>query len=402
MNASNTHHLAAEAEANLGVTAPKGFRVASTTAGIKPSGKSDLVLLVNDGPQATAAAVFTRNKVFAAPVAVTREHVANGQLRAVVVNAGNANACTGRQGIADAQRSAAFVGNQIECDAADVAVCSTGVIGEYLPVEKLEAGIESIVDDLAATDAASLAAAEAIMTTDVVPKRVHVQRDGWSIGGMGKGAGMMAPSLATMLVFLTTDAEVSAETAKQALVGGCEPTFNRLDIDGSTSTNDTVIVMGSGASGVSPSPEEFADAVREACDQLAAAMQADAEGVTKRVSITVSGAASDAEALEAARVIGRDNLVKTAMFGSDPNWGRVLAAVGMAPVQMAADNLSVTFNGHTVCAESAATADSREVDLSGPEIAVEVNLATGGSGEATVRTTDLSHAYVEINSAYTT
>lgn len=382
----------------VGVTAPQGFSAAATKAGIKPSGKTDLAVVVNDGPDSAAAAVFTRNKVFAAPVKVSRAAVAAGQLRAVVFNSGNANACTGEQGLQDAQTMQRLTAEGIGAEPAQVAVCSTGIIGDQLPMQKVAGGIADVVQRLGdhGADAAS-----AIMTTDTIAKEVLVKGGGWTLGGMGKGAGMMAPSLATMLVCLTTDAKVDSNALQTALERATTTTFDTLDIDGSTSTNDTVIAMASGASGVSPEQEELDAAVREACAELAAMMQSDAEGVTKRVSITVQGAADDAQALTAARTIGRDNLVKTAMFGSDPNWGRVLAAVGMADAEMDAENISVTFNGQTVCERSTGAPGAREVDLSGADINVVVDLGTGGSGRATVRTTDLSHAYVEINSAYT-
>ena len=287
--------------------------------------------------------------------------------------------------------------NGVGTEPSRVAVCSTGIIGDVLPMDKVEGGIAAVVKQLGDNGGD---AATAIMTTDTVAKEVVVKGDGWTLGGMGKGAGMMAPSLATMLVCLTTDAKVEAQALQTALERATATTFNTLDIDGSTSTNDTVIAMASGASGVAPDQDELDAAVYEACAQLAAMMQSDAEGVTKRVSITVEGAADDEQALHAARTIGRDSLVKTAMFGSDPNWGRVLAAVGMADAEMDADTISVTFNGHTVCEYSGAVPGARDVDLSGSDIAVVVDLGTGGEGRATVRTTDLSHAYVEINSAY--
>lgn len=382
----------------IGVTAPQGFSAAATKAGIKPSGKTDLAVVVNDGPDSAAAAVFTRNKVFAAPVKVSRAAVAAGQLRAVVFNSGNANACTGEQGLQDAQTMQRLTAEGIGAEPAQVAVCSTGIIGDQLPMQKVAGGIADVVQRLGdhGADAAS-----AIMTTDTIAKEVLVKGGGWTLGGMGKGAGMMAPSLATMLVCLTTDAKVDSNALQTALERAATTTFDTLDIDGSTSTNDTVIVMASGASGVAPTQDELDSAMHEACAQLSALMQSDAEGVTKRVSITVQGAADDAQALTAARTIGRDNLVKTAMFGSDPNWGRVLAAVGMADAEMDAENISVTFNGQTVCERSTGAPGAREVDLSGADINVVVDLGTGGSGRATVRTTDLSHAYVEINSAYT-
>lgn len=381
-----------------GVTAPKGFVAAATRAGIKPSGNPDLAVVVNEGPDFTAAGVFTRNKVFAAPVKVSREAVAGGQLQAVVFNSGNANACTGEQGLDDARAMQRLTAHGVGAEASRVAVCSTGIIGDVLPMDKVEGGIAAVVTQLGDNGGD---AATAIMTTDTVAKEVVVKGDRWTLGGMAKGAGMMAPSLATMLVCLTTDAKVAPDALQAALGRGCAATFDTLDIDGSTSTNDTVIAMASGASGVTPTQQELDAAVLEACAQLAAKMQSDAEGVTKRVTITVTGAADDAQALHAARTIGRDNLVKTAMFGSDPNWGRVLAAVGMAEAEMDAENISVMFNGQTVCEHSAGAPGAREVDLSSADIAVVVDLGTGGEGRATVRTTDLSHAYVEINSAYT-
>ena len=381
-----------------GVTAPEGFVAAAACAGIKPSGNPDLAVVVNEGPDFTAAGVFTRNKVCAAPVKVSREAVAGGQLQAVVLNSGNANACTGQQGLNDARTMQRLTAHGVGTEPSLVAVCSTGIIGDVLPMDKVEGGIAAVVKQLGDNGGD---AATAIMTTDTVAKEVVVKGDGWTLGGMGKGAGMMAPSLATMLVCLTTDAKVAPDALQAALERGCAATFDTLDIDGSTSTNDTVIAMASGASGVTPTQQELDAAVLEACAQLAAKMQSDAEGVTKRVTITVTGAADDAQALHAARTIGRDNLVKTAMFGSDPNWGRVLAAVGMAETEMDAENISVAFNGQTVCEHSTGTPGAREVDLSGADIAVVVDLGTGGEGRATVRTTDLSHAYVEINSAYT-
>lgn len=383
----------------IGVTAPQGFSAAATKAGIKPSGKTDLAVVVNDGPDSAAAAVFTRNKVFAAPVKVSRAAVAAGQLRAVVFNSGNANACTGEQGLQDAQTMQRLTAEGIGAEPAQVAVCSTGIIGDQLPMQKVAGGIADVVQRLGdhGADAAS-----AIMTTDTIAKEVLVKGGGWTLGGMGKGAGMMAPSLATMLVCLTTDAKVDSNALQTALERATTTTtFDTLDIDGSTSTNDTVIAMASGASGVSPEQEELDAAVREACAELAAMMQSDAEGVTKRVTITVEGAVDNVQALNAARTIGRDNLVKTAMFGSDPNWGRVLAAVGMADAEMDAEDISVTFNGQTVCEHSTGAPGAREVDLSGADIDVVVDLGSGGAGRAMVRTTDLSHSYVEINSAYT-
>ncbi|KQB83927.1 bifunctional glutamate N-acetyltransferase/amino-acid acetyltransferase ArgJ [Corynebacterium oculi] len=383
----------------MSITAPRGFQAAATTAGIKPSGTPDMALVVNAGRQRSAAAVFTRNKICAAPVVLSRKAVADGHLDAVVYNAGNANACTGKQGYLDAQEIQRAVARELDTEAQAVACCSTGLIGEPLPMPLLRAGVRGLVDKLGPHGSA---AAEAIMTTDTVPKETLVTGAGFTLGGMGKGVGMMAPSLATMLVCLTTDAQATPQALDAALRRATERTFDVLDIDGSTSTNDTVILMASGESGVQPAQEELDAVVLRACDDLAKAMQADAEGVTKRVSITVQGAANREQALLAARTVGRDNLVKCAMFGSDPNWGRVLAAVGMAPVEMNPENIAVSFNDHVVCAESTVVPGAREVDLSGTDIAVNIDLGTGKTGAATVYTTDLSHAYVEINSAYTT
>ncbi|MCT1415154.1 bifunctional glutamate N-acetyltransferase/amino-acid acetyltransferase ArgJ [Corynebacterium sanguinis] len=386
-----------------GITTPRGFRATATTAGIKASGKPDMALVINEGPEFGAAAVFTRNRVVASPVKVSREAVADGMLKAVVLNSGNANACNGPQGDRDAREEAELVGRALGIDAADVAVCSTGLIGDLLPMDKIRAGIEQLA---AHAETGGLdggpAAAEAIMTTDTVSKQAVAERDGWSVGAMGKGVGMMAPSLATMLVCVTTDASASSQALADSLKKASKVTFDTLDIDGSTSTNDTVIVLASGASGITPSQEELDAAVLEVCESIAAQMQADAEGVTKRVTITVEGTTSDDQALNAARTLGRDNLFKCAMFGSDPNWGRVLAAVGMAEADMDPERISVYFNSQAVCVDSTGAQGAREVDLSGPDVDVRVDLGTGGPGTATVRTTDLSHAYVEINSAYST
>lgn len=385
----------------LGVTAAAGFRAAATTAGIKPSGKPDMALVLNDGPEFTAAAVFTRNRVVASPVKLTRENN-NGTFHAVILNAGNANACNGEQGDRDAVSTVTAVADRLGIDASEVAVCSTGLIGDTLPMDKVLAGVDTLTgqigDDDATTPEAGTAAAEAIMTTDLVNKQAVYRGDGWSLGGMAKGVGMMAPSLATMLVVLTTDAHV--EDPAPALKASSEVTFDCIDIDGSTSTNDTVILMANGASGITPTDGELRAAVQSVCLDLAKQLQGDAEGVTKRVAITVTGATDDSEAKAAARVLGRDNLFKCAMFGSDPNWGRTLAAVGMAPVDMEADRISVSFNGHPVCVNATGAPGARDVDLSGEDIDVLVDLGTGGHGTATVWTTDLSHDYVHINSAY--
>ena len=382
------------------ITAPAGFLAGATKAGIKPSGKPDMALVVNQGPNFDAAAVFTRNRVVAAPVKLSREAVADGTLQAVIYNSGNANACNGEQGDKDAAAMVAAVSEHTGIPVANVAACSTGLIGEPLPMEQALAGIGVVAGNLGADKDHGQAAAEAIMTTDTVIKEAVVESDGWSIGAMGKGVGMMAPSLATMLVCVTTDAVASPQALHSALQAASDQTFNTLDVDGSTSTNDTVIILSSGASGVEPSQEELDAAVLAVCSDIADQLQADAEGVTKRVKITVEGTSTNEQALNAARTLGRDNLFKCAMFGSDPNWGRVLAAVGVADADMDPENISVFFNDQPVCVKSTGAPGARDVDLSGADIDVRVDLGTGGSGTAFVRTTDLSHDYVEINSAY--
>lgn len=377
-----------------------GFVAAAVTAGIKPSGKPDMALVVNTGPEFVAAGVFTRNRVVASPVKLTRKAVADGRLAAVVYNSGNANACNGAQGDADAAAVVQRVADAIGCEAADVAACSTGLIGEQLPLDLMLNAVDPLVAGLG--DHAD-AAAKAIMTTDTVPKTTLVTHaGGWSLAGMGKGVGMMAPSLATMLVCLTTDASITPEMADAALRQATAVTFDRLDIDGSTSTNDTVLLLASGASGITPTQQELDEVVREACEDLARQMQADAEGVTKRVAVTVTGTTTDDMALNAARTIARDNLFQCAMFGSDPNWGRTLAAVGMADADMDPEKISVYFNNQAVCIDSCGTPGARDVDLTGVDIDVVVDLGTGGPGQATIRTTDLSLGYVEFNSAYST
>lgn len=388
-----------------GVTAPGGFRAAGIAAGIKASGNPDLALVFNEGPDYAAAGVFTSNQVKAAPVLWSRQVLKAGRLRAVILNSGGANACTGPGGFQDTHATAEAVAAALsqwgtETGAAEVAVCSTGLIGDRLPMDKVLAGVTDVVQAMAGGLVGGDEAARAIMTTDTVPKQVaaHHKND-WTVGGMAKGAGMLAPSLATMLVVLTTDAKVDAQALDTALRRATAVTFDRLDIDGSCSTNDTVLLLSSGASEITPSQDDLDAAVLAVCDDLCAQLQADAEGVTKRVSITVSGAGSDADALTAARIVARDSLVKTALFGSDPNWGRVLAAIGMVPFTIDPDRVTVSFNGFPVFQDGLPMPGAREVDLSGAAINVTVELHLG-TGQATVRTTDLSHAYVEENSAY--
>ncbi|OBF44782.1 bifunctional ornithine acetyltransferase/N-acetylglutamate synthase [Mycobacterium sp. 852002-50816_SCH5313054-b] len=397
------------AEARLlreqGVTAPAGFRAAGIAAGIKASGRPDLALVFNEGPDYAAAGVITRNKVKAAPVLWTQQVLTTGQLRAVILNSGGANACTGPGGFQDAHATAEAVAAALsdwgtETGAIEVAVCSTGLIGDRLPMDKVLAGVREIVREMAGGLSGGDEAAQAIMTTDTVPKQVALHHaNNWTLGGMAKGAGMIAPSLATMLCVLTTDAAVEPPALDQALRNATARSFDRLDIDGCCSTNDTVLLLASGASEITPSQADLDKAVLRVCDDLCAQLQADAEGVTKRVTVTVTGSATEDDALTAARTIARDSLVKTAVFGSDPNWGRVLAAVGMAPVTLDPDRIRVSFNGSAVCIDGVGAPGARQVDLSGADIDITVDLRVGDAS-ATVRTTDLSHGYVEENSAY--
>ncbi|EID08974.1 bifunctional glutamate N-acetyltransferase/amino-acid acetyltransferase ArgJ [Mycolicibacterium phlei] len=388
-----------------GVTAPEGFRATGIAAGIKASGALDLALVFNEGPDYAAAGVFTRNQVKAAPVLWSQQVLKTGRLRAVILNSGGANACTGPEGFQDTHATAEAVAAALSdwgtgTGAIEVAVCSTGLIGDRLPMDKVLAGVTEIVHEMAGGLTGGDEAARAIMTTDTVPKQVALHHENkWTIGAMAKGAGMMAPSLATMLCVLTTDAAVDAATLDRALRYATSRTFDRLDIDGSCSTNDTVLLLASGASEITPTQEELNEALLRVCDDLCAQLQADAEGVTKRITITVAGAPSEDDALTAARVIARDSLVKTALFGSDPNWGRVLAAVGMVPFPIEHERISVSFNGSPVCINGAGAPGARDVDLSGADIEVRVDLGLGEAA-ASIRTTDLSHAYVEENSAY--
>jgi glutamate N-acetyltransferase / amino-acid N-acetyltransferase len=392
-----------------GVTAPEGFRATGIAAGIKASGALDLALVFNEGPDYAAAAVFTRNQVRAAPVLWTQQVLTTGRLRAVILNSGGANACTGPGGFHDTHATAEAVAAALsdwgtETGAIEVAVCSTGLIGDRLPMDRLLAGVAEVVHEMAGGLTGGEEAARAIMTTDTVPKQVALHHtpdsgENWTVGGMAKGAGMLAPSLATMLTVITTDAVADSAALDQALRKATALTFDRLDVDGSCSTNDTVLLLASGASEITPNQSELDDAVLRVCDDLCAQLQSDAEGVTKRIVVTVTGAASEDDALTAARVVARDSLVKTALFGSDANWGRVLAAVGMAQVTLDAERISVSFNGSPVCVDGTGTPGARDVDLSGADIDVTIDLGVG-SERASIRTTDLSHGYVEENSAY--
>ncbi|MGY1821912.1 bifunctional glutamate N-acetyltransferase/amino-acid acetyltransferase ArgJ [Geodermatophilus sp. SYSU D00079] len=380
-------------------TAPKGFRAAGVAAGVKSTGAHDVALVVNDGPHDAAAAVFTTNRFPAAPVQWSRQVLGTGRVKAVVLNSGGANACTGAEGFQDTHATAEHVAGELGIGAIDVAVASTGLIGVRLPMAELTAGVTAAAGALSEDGGDD--AARAIMTTDSVPKTTVQARDGWTVGGMAKGAGMLAPSLATMLVVLTTDAVVDAATLQSALKQATSVSFERVDSDGCLSTNDTVIVMASGASGVTPSAAEVAEALTAAATDLAMQLLADAEGSTKDIAITVRNAASVDDALTAGRACARNNLLKTALFGNDPNWGRVLAAIGTTDAAFEADQVDVTINGVTVC-RGGAIGDPRElVDLTGREITIDVDLRAG-TEQATIWTNDLSIAYVHENSAYST
>ncbi|WP_208823875.1 bifunctional glutamate N-acetyltransferase/amino-acid acetyltransferase ArgJ [Pseudonocardia alni] len=388
----------------MSVTAAQGFRAAGIAAGIKKSGRADLALVVNDGPRAEAAGVFTRNKVKAAPVLWSQQVLTTGSLRAVVLNSGGANACTGAEGFQVAHATAEQVAEVVGCGAIDVAVCSTGLIGEQLPRETVLAGVRSAAAELASGPEAGSAVAAAIMTTDTVPKESAVTDPaGWTVGGTTKGAGMISPSMATMLSVVTTDAVLDRATLDAALREAVRYSFDRLDVDGSMSTNDTVLVLASGASGVEADPAVFTAALTRVCRDLAEQMQADAEGVTKRITVRVTGAASEDDAVAVARTIARDSLVKTAMFGSDPNWGRVAASAGYADAEIDPERLDVTINGVLLCKGAVVAGDRADCDLSGKDVLIEVELGLSGGADghtAEIRTTDLSHAYVEENSAY--
>jgi glutamate N-acetyltransferase/amino-acid N-acetyltransferase len=386
-----------------GVTAPAGFRAAGVTAGLKPSGKPDVALVVNDGPLQVAAGVFTSNRVVAAPVVWSRQAVADGVATAVVLNSGGANACTGPEGFLDTHRTAEHVAGVLGASAGDVLVCSTGLIGERLPMDLLLPGIGAAAAALAPDGGPD--AATAIMTTDTVSKTAAVAGDGWTVGGMAKGAGMLAPGLATMLVVLTTDAVVTAEQADAALRDATRTTFDRVDSDGCMSTNDTVLLLASGASGVTPDPEAFAAAVAAASADLARQLVADAEGASHDIAVTVSGATTEEAAVAVARAVTRSNLFKAAVFGNDPNWGRVLAAVGTVPEDVApydAARLDVSINGVQVCRAGGVGEPRDLVDLAAArEVRVDVDLHAGDA-TATIWTNDLTHDYVHENSAYST
>jgi glutamate N-acetyltransferase/amino-acid N-acetyltransferase len=386
------------------VTAPLGFRAAGVAAGLKQSGQPDVAVVLNDGPSRSAAAVFTTNRVQAAPVTWTRQVVTGGRVRAVVLNSGGANACTGPLGFQDTHATAEHLAAAIgalsdEVGAGEIAVCSTGLIGERLPMDKLLPGVDAAVAE--ASRAGGLAAADAIRTTDTVVKIAFRRVDGYSIGGMAKGAGMLAPGLATMLCVLTTDADLEPARLDAALRAATAVTLDRLDTDGCMSTNDTVLLMASGAAGVKPEAAEFTLALTEVCADLARQLQLDAEGANKMITIEVVGAASEADAVTAGRAVARNNLLKCAIGGEDPNWGRVLSAVGTTDAVFEPDRLNVAINGIWVCRHGAPGDERAKVDLTPKDVTITVDLSAGPHS-AVILTTDLTTEYVYENSAYST
>ena len=385
--------------AGVGVTAARGFRASGVAAGIKTSGQADLALVVNDGPARTAAAVFTSNRVKAAPVLWSEQVIKGGELDAVILNSGGANACTGPEGFQDTHATAERVAEVLSTSAARVAVCSTGLIGVRLPMDNLLGGLFAAAGSLSSTAESGAAAAEAIRTTDTHAKTAVVERTGYVVGGMAKGAGMLAPGLATMLCVLTTDAAVPQTELDAALRSATARTFDRIDSDGCMSTNDTVILMASGSAAVEPEAGEFAAAVEAVCADLARQLIADAEGASKEIEIEIVGAASEADALEVARSIARNNLLKCAFYGEDPNWGRVLSAVGTTSAKFEPDELSVAINGVWVCRHGGVGEDRELCDLTDRHVHLVVDLAAG-SETVTVWTNDLTKEYVHENSAY--
>ena len=381
----------------MSVTSPKGFTASGVAAGLKTSGGKDLALVVNQGPTFDSASVFTANRCKANPILWSQEVVKDGTVRAVVLNSGGANCYTGPDGFQTTHAVAEKVAAGLGIGAIDVVVCSTGLIGLANDRDDLLAGVEAATAALSADG--GVQASEAIMTTDSVSKNVVVDGAGWSIGGMAKGAGMLAPALATMLVVITTDAVVPAADLDAALRAATRVSFDRLDSDGCMSTNDTVTVLASGASGITPTPEDFTAALTQACTDLAMQLLKDAEGADHEIAITTLHAASEDEAVEVSRSVARSNLFKAAVFGQDPNWGRVLASIGTTSAQFDPADLDVAMNGVWVCRSSTPAEDPAGVDLSGCEVSVTIDLKSGDA-RATVWTNDLTHAYVHENSAY--
>ncbi|MFH8988105.1 bifunctional glutamate N-acetyltransferase/amino-acid acetyltransferase ArgJ [Streptomyces sp. NPDC017940] len=382
----------------MSVTAAKGFSAAGVAAGIKSNGNPDLALVVNAGPRRSVAGVFTSNRVKAAPVVWSEGVIRTGAVGAVVLNSGGANACTGPEGFQDTRATAEKVAASLGgLRAGEVAVASTGLIGVRLPMDRLLAGVDTAAQALSADGGED--AAIAIKTTDSVHKTAVYEGEGWTVGGMAKGAGMLAPGLATMLVVLTTDADLGNDVLNKALRAATRVTFDRVDSDGCMSTNDTVLLLASGAAGVAPAYAEFADAVRTVCEDLARQLIGDAEGASKDIRIDVVNAASEDDAVEAGRSIARNNLLKCAIHGEDPNWGRVLSAIGTTAVAFRPDRVNVAINGVWVCKDGAIGADRESVDMRGREVVITADLAAGGAS-ATLWANDLTAEYVHENSAY--
>ena len=383
----------------MSVTAPQGFRASGVAAGLKASGDRDVAVVVNDGPASAAAGVLTSNRVKAAPVLWTEQVLTSGQLRGVVLNAGGANACTGPDGFADTHHTAEYAADTLGCGAGEIAICSTGLIGERLPMDRLLDGVGKAVAGLSADGGAD--AADAIRTTDTVSKTTVISAKGVTVGGMAKGAGMLAPGLATMLCVLTTDAVATPEQLDAMLRDATRQTFDCIDTDGCMSTNDTVLLMASGASGISADDADLAAMVFAACDDLSRQLVADAEGATKDVVIEVVHARTKADAVEVGRAVARSTLLKCALYGNDPNWGRVLAAVGTTSAAFEPDELDVAINNVWVCRNGAAAEDRALVDMSHRNVCISIDLHAG-EDFAVIRTTDLTVAYVHENSAYST
>ena len=381
----------------MSVTAPLGFRAAGVVGGLKSSGARDVALVVNDGPRFDSASVFTANRCKANPVLWSEQVAKDGTARAVVLNSGGANCYTGPEGFQTTHATAERVADQLGAGAIDILVCSTGLIGLRSDRATLLAGVDAAYDALSPHGGAD--AAEAIMTTDSVPKQAVVEGAGWRVGGMAKGAGMLAPQLATMLVVVTTDAVVSAGDLDTALRDATRVSFDRLDSDGCMSTNDTVSVLASGASGITPSLPDFAEALTRLCTDLAMQLLRDAEGAEHDIAITTLNARTEADAVEVSRSVARSNLFKAAVFGNDPNWGRVLASIGTTAAAFDPGDLDVAMNGVWVCQHSEPSADPSTLDLSAREVTVTIDLKAGAE-RATVWTNDLTHAYVHENSAY--
>ncbi|MCX4556563.1 bifunctional glutamate N-acetyltransferase/amino-acid acetyltransferase ArgJ [Streptomyces phaeochromogenes] len=381
----------------MSVTAAKGFTASGIAAGIKENGNPDLALVVNNGPRLAAAGVFTSNRVKAAPVLWSEQVLKGGLVSAVVLNSGGANACTGPKGFQDTHATAEKVAEVLGQNAGEVAVASTGLIGLLLPMDKLLPGVEQAAAQL--SEHGGEKAAIAIKTTDSVHKTSVVTGDGWTVGGMAKGAGMLAPGLATMLVVLTTDADVEGDVLDRALRAATRTTFDRVDSDGCMSTNDTVLLLASGASQVTPDEAEFAEAVRKVCDDLGQQLIRDAEGASKDIKVEVVNAASEDDAVEVGRSIARNNLLKCAIHGEDPNWGRVLSAIGTTQAAFEPDQLNVAINGVWVCKNGGVGEDRDKVDMRYREVHIVADLAAGAQ-TATIWTNDLTADYVHENSAY--